>query len=384
MRYVSRLLQGEKSEWATMMRSIIHQEMLKRVKGKEYCWWSVEEGLLLLPVIPSPKNSTVRSFVKAWTRFRGHLKLNEKAWSLPGFLTMSQVSILTKRYCRDYSFNEKTLNPLLRTLKYTSLMHLCDSSGQWHNLQRELEVQGVTLTEHQVADVVSNSGSKKETLTRNRCMTARAGNGALKTRSGKGGSGKRALRFRAEEVDAKFRIPGTLLDTIDIAISDSRKGSPLIHILAATLQAIWRDMNAMIGRLLEKSLPPEQSQNDSNFVSRGSPSGDGRVSTSGQLTTTSDATTTNAEANRIEPYPHTRVEDSQAQIDANIVMVETAGPCHLHLRSAGCYGRTTARLYQEARELEELDGRREWTARGLEMNEGSRSSPEVEESLGDG
>ncbi|KAL3678979.1 hypothetical protein R1sor_021935 [Riccia sorocarpa] len=345
MKYVTRLLQGEQSEWSTMMRFLIHQEMKKRVKGKEYRWWSVEEGLLLLPTIPAPKGSVVRHFVKAWMKFREFLCFNESDWSLPGSITMSQLGALTRRYCTDYIMNEKVLIPLLRKLKCTSLMHLRDSSGQWLNIRSELGRKGFTLTTLQRseldkfqrwlqkdntdastlqsstswnwkgdkkawarwirtssfwsrlagrAEIPENlsekwrmGGDKFTWPTRWRMLWSNRASTRTKLwlwRTLKHGffTGERAykmgvdsgtckrcnrtlettehlfwtcpkasevwtkLRFRAEEVDAKFRIQTSVLATIDLAISNNKKCSALIHIVATTLQSIWRDRNSKI------------------------------------------------------------------------------------------------------------------------------------------
>ncbi|KAL3698411.1 hypothetical protein R1sor_012487 [Riccia sorocarpa] len=51
------------------------------------------------------------------------------------------------------------------------------------------------------------------------------------------------LKRRADEEDTQFRVPSSLIDTIDMALSDNRKGSVLIHVLASALQSIWKDRN---------------------------------------------------------------------------------------------------------------------------------------------
>ncbi|KAL3682491.1 hypothetical protein R1sor_000513 [Riccia sorocarpa] len=54
------------------------------------------------------------------------------------------------------------------------------------------------------------------------------------------------IRTRVEETSMSFTIPNTLLDTIDTAIPNSKKEGCLIHVLAASLQAIWKDRNQKV------------------------------------------------------------------------------------------------------------------------------------------
>ncbi|KAL3698054.1 hypothetical protein R1sor_012130 [Riccia sorocarpa] len=134
MRYIARLLQGENTEWATMIKFLIHHEMKKQAKGREYRWCTVEEGMLLLKTIPTPKNLTVCHFMLAWKRFRKFLTLDDSSWSLSGSLTVSQFSLLTKLYGNSYKFNDKALNPLLKGLRVTVLVHLQDQNGRWRDI----------------------------------------------------------------------------------------------------------------------------------------------------------------------------------------------------------------------------------------------------------
>ncbi|KAL2641639.1 hypothetical protein R1flu_009226 [Riccia fluitans] len=101
MRYVGRLLSGESSDWAHMIRFFVREQMLKR----SYCWvvkhWTAEEGLLLLPKFSTPRSETTNSIVHSWFKYRKYLKLDEDALVLPGSLTLRQILELLKRYRMD-------------------------------------------------------------------------------------------------------------------------------------------------------------------------------------------------------------------------------------------------------------------------------------------
>ncbi|KAL3679387.1 hypothetical protein R1sor_022343 [Riccia sorocarpa] len=153
MKYVQRFLAGEKTEWASMFRYLVHKEMKGRAKGNEYRWWTAEEGLLLLHTIPTPKNSIARHFMKAWIRFRRFLVLDNTEWMLPGSLSLAQLHMLAKRYDPEGGFNGKTVLPLLKKLQFSAIMHLQDSRGGWANVKTALNRKGIQLTLQQQEDI---------------------------------------------------------------------------------------------------------------------------------------------------------------------------------------------------------------------------------------
>ncbi|KAL3675639.1 hypothetical protein R1sor_025587 [Riccia sorocarpa] len=222
MKYIARLLQGENSEWADMMKFILRTEMNKMTKGKTYRWWTVEEGLLLLPNIPTPKGSRTRHFIQAWKRFRAYLTVSPDSWSLPGSITLSQLSILTKRYGSGYTFNNKILNPLLKKLRYSVLIHLQTPSGGWRDIHRELTEIGVILSPAQEAEI----GAFKIFLDM-------VSTDATSLQS--------SVSWRWHGDDSTWKV--NFLDAIDMALFSNKMSCPLLHILATTLQYIWKDRN---------------------------------------------------------------------------------------------------------------------------------------------
>ncbi|KAL3678874.1 hypothetical protein R1sor_021830 [Riccia sorocarpa] len=139
MRYVGRLMGGETSDWANMARFVINHEMRNRSRSTEFRFWSVEEGLLMLPMITTPKDSAVRFLMKSWTRFRKFLTLDTSKWSLPGSLTLKQLSALIKRYWRGrIPFSERIVLPLMKKLGYSVICHLKDENNCWKNFRQKL------------------------------------------------------------------------------------------------------------------------------------------------------------------------------------------------------------------------------------------------------
>ncbi|KAL3691247.1 hypothetical protein R1sor_004898 [Riccia sorocarpa] len=368
MKYICRLLSGETAEWATMARYLLHQEMMKRARGQELRWWSVEEGLLLLAVIPTPKNSTLRHLVKAWTRIRSSLSLAEGEWNVPKALTIAQFSLLLKRYGRGEYLNERVVLPVLKKLKYTTLIHLQNCRGVWKDIQWELQNAGIETTPMQKEEINNLQRLLRKTITRvdklqdsdswrwegseapwkgwkqpskfwmnilsrkeepedlsnkwdsqdatmqwsERWRAIWRSRGSYRSkiwlwRVLKQGffTGERAerigvstdpckrcnnepetiqhlfwscrkakavwdrLRCRAMEVGASFRIPESLLGTIDEALNRNQPKNPLIHIVPRILQSIWYARNKKIHEGRESCIPIEETLKAARFEVEG-------------------------------------------------------------------------------------------------------------------
>ncbi|KAL3685968.1 hypothetical protein R1sor_003990 [Riccia sorocarpa] len=153
MKYISRFLEGENSDWVAMFRHLMHTAMRRRSRGTELRWWSVEEGLLLLPEVPAPRDSLAKHFVKCWSRFRRYLSLDQSEWVLSGSLSIWQVSLLTKTYWKGQIFNERVILPLVKKLGYKVLAHFSIAAGAWIDCNSELRRKGVPMTREQTEEV---------------------------------------------------------------------------------------------------------------------------------------------------------------------------------------------------------------------------------------
>ncbi|KAL2611482.1 hypothetical protein R1flu_023174 [Riccia fluitans] len=94
MKYARRLMNGEQSNWAQMMRWFIRQQMQKRSTIRETKLWTIEEGLLLLPSLLKPQSETTNNIIRSRFRCRKYLRLAEDTLVLPGNLTLRQIEEL--------------------------------------------------------------------------------------------------------------------------------------------------------------------------------------------------------------------------------------------------------------------------------------------------
>ncbi|KAL3675387.1 hypothetical protein R1sor_025335 [Riccia sorocarpa] len=277
MKYVARLLNGETSEWATMAKHLIHKEMKARAKRQEYLWWSVEEGLLLLPIVPSPKNSTVQHLTQRLEE-NPEIPIPER----PGM--------------------EHPQDTLISTILH------------WKNLADELARAELTVTEIQAEEVANLQRLLQKTKTEvDRLQIATVGDGKVTRSNGKGNMeqcrivqvqdlgvaspktwvfrGARAERIRVSEESCKRNgeesetiehllwgcrhvrsiweqlrrimteqrsvspIAETLLGMINKALFGNQSHSPLLHIVATLLQSIWSDRNRAYHEGRGSSLP---------------------------------------------------------------------------------------------------------------------------------
>ncbi|KAL3677394.1 hypothetical protein R1sor_027342 [Riccia sorocarpa] len=155
MRYMARLMEGEHSEWAQMLRYFIRTGMRSLTSNRERREWSVEEGLLLLPTIPTPKSSTTRHFVRSWLKIRAHLEIDGKDLSLPGSLSLNQLSALQTRYASDTWFNARTVLPILKKLGISHLIHLRTGFGEWRDLTTDVTRANLELNPENRLDLIN-------------------------------------------------------------------------------------------------------------------------------------------------------------------------------------------------------------------------------------
>ncbi|KAL3686178.1 hypothetical protein R1sor_004200 [Riccia sorocarpa] len=66
IRFVSKLMQGDKAEWAQALRFFLTQEMQKRSHTLGCRDWTPEEGLLLMRNFSLKDSPTAKHFIKAW------------------------------------------------------------------------------------------------------------------------------------------------------------------------------------------------------------------------------------------------------------------------------------------------------------------------------
>ncbi|KAL3683402.1 hypothetical protein R1sor_001424 [Riccia sorocarpa] len=138
------------------------------------------------------------------------------------------------------------LLPSIPAKKDSTVGHLVKA---WHRFRKFLTLSNTSWS--LTGSLTFMQGPAKDVTRQWRLLSTFCGRAHRRWRSGF------SWETRAEETSASFRIPTILLDTIDIAISTSRKGSCLIHVLAATLQSIWNDRNQKVSHNKNVSTPLE-------------------------------------------------------------------------------------------------------------------------------
>ncbi|KAL2620226.1 hypothetical protein R1flu_000431 [Riccia fluitans] len=146
MRYLGRLLNGEQSDWSSMLRFFIRKQLQKRTYCRKLRYWSVEEALLLLPSLATPMSETTNHFLQSWFRCLKFLTLDEKVLILPGSLMLKQLQELLKRYKAGSPFNKKVVYPLLKRIGITMLANLADSNGNWLDVANAIRGRGIQLS----------------------------------------------------------------------------------------------------------------------------------------------------------------------------------------------------------------------------------------------
>ncbi|KAL3687866.1 hypothetical protein R1sor_014175 [Riccia sorocarpa] len=131
LRYMTRLLDGDRSKWAQMLQFFLRTGMRSQTSRREYQSWTEEEGLLLLPRIPTGSSPTTRHLIRAWEKVRIHLRLVQSNLSLPGTLTLNQIQILLHRYGGGCPFNDRIVMPVLKALRFHTLADIQSPSGRW-------------------------------------------------------------------------------------------------------------------------------------------------------------------------------------------------------------------------------------------------------------
>ncbi|KAL3694931.1 hypothetical protein R1sor_008582 [Riccia sorocarpa] len=307
MRYVGRMLQGETSEWANILRFLIHNEMKKRARGSEYRWWTPEEGVLLLPEIPSPKNSAARHLIQAWKRGWKDLKAELSQRRIhPTALQLQEVESF-----QTWLLRVRTDTPTLQNS--SSWIWKGDSTG-WKGWQRPAQFWNKLLTSKESPEVLSNKwtiggqrftwaerwrhlwkcrGTLRSKLWVWRVLKHGFFTGERAERMGVSNDPCRRcgrtsesishlfwscsqaeliwdkLRNRSARANSSFRIHGNILDTIDEALYNNKRGGTLLQIMAAALQAIWKDRNSKIFRNQDTTTPIELILNQARWEIEG-------------------------------------------------------------------------------------------------------------------
>ncbi|KAL2611130.1 hypothetical protein R1flu_022822 [Riccia fluitans] len=147
MRYMSRLMDGEQSNWAQIIRFFIRQQMQRRASNREMKSWTAEEGLLLLPSLKMPQSEMANNILQSWFTFRKFLCLDVHDLALPGSITLRQLQLLFERYAPRRPFNERVIYPLLKRLGVHVLANLDDGTGKWIEIAHRLNALGTQLTQ---------------------------------------------------------------------------------------------------------------------------------------------------------------------------------------------------------------------------------------------
>ncbi|KAL2622713.1 hypothetical protein R1flu_002918 [Riccia fluitans] len=149
IRYAGRLLSGESSDWAHMIRFFVKEQMTRRAYCREVRQWTAEEGLLLLPRFSIPRSETANSIMNSWFKYRSYLQLEEDTLVLPESLTLRQLLELLKRYRVRAPFNDRVVYPVLKKIGVTVLANLVDSNGRWIKVGEVARTQGLHLSREQ-------------------------------------------------------------------------------------------------------------------------------------------------------------------------------------------------------------------------------------------
>ncbi|KAL3699367.1 hypothetical protein R1sor_017389 [Riccia sorocarpa] len=150
---MARILEGERNDWTQMLRYFLSSAMSRQTSRREYRTWTVEEGLLLLPSIPTGGSTTTKHLIKGWEKARGSLKLDTKQLSLPGTLSMIQLSLLLNKYGGGCKYNERIVMQVLKRLGIITLGDIQAQRGRWKLLLAEIITYRLPVTLEQAAEI---------------------------------------------------------------------------------------------------------------------------------------------------------------------------------------------------------------------------------------
>ncbi|KAL3700191.1 hypothetical protein R1sor_018213 [Riccia sorocarpa] len=153
MKYVARLLDGSRAEWAQMIKFFIKAELQRRAHGNQCRYWTPEEGLLLLPTIQCRNSPTARNILKGWLEVRKHLTLGSGRLDLPVSLSIHQLSALLIRYYEGDTYNHRIVQAWAKRAGITALSQLRTAAGAWRQPREISRDQGRTLTASQAAEL---------------------------------------------------------------------------------------------------------------------------------------------------------------------------------------------------------------------------------------
>ncbi|KAL3685993.1 hypothetical protein R1sor_004015 [Riccia sorocarpa] len=153
LRQMARILEGERNDWTQMLRHFLSTAMTRQTSRREYRTWTVEEGLLLLPSIPTGGSTTTKHLIKGWEKVRGFLKLDTKQLSLPGTLSMIQLPLLLNKYAGGCKYNERIVMPVLKRLGIVTLGDIQAQRGRWKLLIAEVITYRLPVTLEQAVEI---------------------------------------------------------------------------------------------------------------------------------------------------------------------------------------------------------------------------------------
>ncbi|KAL3675259.1 hypothetical protein R1sor_025207 [Riccia sorocarpa] len=288
MRYVGRLLGGDKSDWANMARFILHHGMCNRVKGRDFRWWTIEEGMLMLPTIPAPKNSA--DVNGCWQNLRQKLReaaldiTPQQQQEIDRFQTWIQVILIEGTALQDstswrwegdtepwsgwiqltrfWSCKIRRFEEIEDfTSKWTPELNKLSWKKRWSLLwQRGGSIRSklwVWRLLHR--GFYTGERAEKMRMSTDPCQRCSSGESESVQHMFWDCARSRYLwrdlrsRFRQHQVN--IHISSNFLDTIDAALVEKTKGGIMIHILAPLLQTIRRDRNESVYRQSQASTP---------------------------------------------------------------------------------------------------------------------------------
>ncbi|KAL3682580.1 hypothetical protein R1sor_000602 [Riccia sorocarpa] len=100
---VSRILEGGNAEWIQLAKSFILRTLRQGSYQRECSQWSVQEGLLLLPLTKAKGSPTLSRMLRSWHRVRRNLQRRNDGGELGMSLSMLQVVSMRNLGCHGGS-----------------------------------------------------------------------------------------------------------------------------------------------------------------------------------------------------------------------------------------------------------------------------------------
>ncbi|KAL2609557.1 hypothetical protein R1flu_028130 [Riccia fluitans] len=223
MRYLGRLLNSEKSDWAQMLRFFIKQQIQRRSNGRELKFWTAEEGVQSLEESPS------------W-RWQGA----ESKWN--GWLQPSN-------FWHRLLESQETLDDL--SAKWPEGPYEFTWEKRWKALWGKGGLMRTKLWTWRLIRQAFFMGERAEVMRIApgiccRCKTTVESTPHLFLECRHSQAQWRQLKVLANRARASFQIPHGLLQTIDEALRTKAKGGTLLYILHSITNTIWKDRNVAV------------------------------------------------------------------------------------------------------------------------------------------